>query len=875
MSKSRRDLSLVAIAALVASSFAMAAPAQAAGELKIEPVSGSGFAVPHLDVFSLKVSATGGNDSAELDNLKYLIETDGATSVFAITDSSARADVTGNEIVANDEDDGLVLSGFNSSTDLVNSLSIAVRDGATEFDGTDSTKRVTITAFVDKNSNGLPDAGDEWTAVQEVTFYDWDDIEFTNVLKQPILGGSTVETIISDANINLTQSSLVADFSESGTVNTQLVHSDSATRTYTASRDELGFSTDGFTTVGANTYTSRIYWSSDNSTTDSANRLGVASNRTVGAATVDEITGTALRTDESEAIAADAPDAKVKSGDGSFTYVASVATNSSPREDKTVTLTVSETTNRSLDEGTVTVGGETLSNADNTDLDTISVTGVTDAEGEVSFSISYADLEDGDVFAIQIAVDDITEDSVTLTAEDSAVTQVVSADVIANDEQLVVATDEAFTLTYHVLDQFGALYSGTDATVTVTENKGSNDYTGSVVNGAASIAMPSFDEDLDGAIQMTADVATTGGGDSTTSFVHTVFVGSANAPTTATISGAYGTSTNKTPLNVAKTSAADARFGQYTLTPTLAGQIAATATITDANGNGTRSQVTFSGTDLMFQSESHATGPVVRAGSITVWTDANGVADVSVSSQRAGAKVMTVTAGGVSSTKDIVFAEAGDTAGVELDLDVPTTATPGSTFQVTGTLTDFFGNPVSTTAGRVSVSYDGPGIAFGTLPTRTDANGEFKFAVLLGANDNGTGTVTASYDQGGDSDFTGTLDGDEDINVTASVTVGSGSFSGTYGTVSAWTVDQGDGTAKVYVKFPTIGEKVRIGHQTGGSGSYETIYVKTTSSETMDGLRQVAGVGTYVVRTIDLESGTNRIRVDVGDDRLVQVRYND
>jgi hypothetical protein len=95
-----------------------------------------------------------------------------------------------------------------------------------------------------------------------------------------------------------------------------------------------------------------------------------------------------------------------------------------------------------------------------------------------------------------------------------------------------------------------------------------------------------------------------------------------------------------------------------------------------------------------------------------------------------------------------------------------------------------------------------------------------------------------------------------------------------YGEMSGWTVNQGDGTAKVYVKFPTVGEKVRIGHQKGGSGSYETIYVKTTDSETMDGLKIVPGVGTYIVRTIDLVRGTNRIKVTVGDNREVQVRYN-
>ncbi len=94
-----------------------------------------------------------------------------------------------------------------------------------------------------------------------------------------------------------------------------------------------------------------------------------------------------------------------------------------------------------------------------------------------------------------------------------------------------------------------------------------------------------------------------------------------------------------------------------------------------------------------------------------------------------------------------------------------------------------------------------------------------------------------------------------------------------YGEMTAWTKRISDTQAKVYVKFPTVGEKVRISHQTGGSGSYETVYVKTTSSETMDELRIVEGVGTYIVRTIDL-ADINRIRVTVGDQMPVQVRYN-
>jgi hypothetical protein len=93
-----------------------------------------------------------------------------------------------------------------------------------------------------------------------------------------------------------------------------------------------------------------------------------------------------------------------------------------------------------------------------------------------------------------------------------------------------------------------------------------------------------------------------------------------------------------------------------------------------------------------------------------------------------------------------------------------------------------------------------------------------------------------------------------------------------YGEVSAWAVRISDTQAKVYVKYPTVGERVRIGHQTGGSGDYTTVYVKTTVSEN-DEAMIVNEHGSYIVRTIDLED-INRIRVTVGEQTFVQVRYN-
>jgi hypothetical protein len=94
-----------------------------------------------------------------------------------------------------------------------------------------------------------------------------------------------------------------------------------------------------------------------------------------------------------------------------------------------------------------------------------------------------------------------------------------------------------------------------------------------------------------------------------------------------------------------------------------------------------------------------------------------------------------------------------------------------------------------------------------------------------------------------------------------------------YGEQSAWTKRISDSQVKVYVKFPEIGKKLRILHQTAGAGDYRTVFVKTISATDDEALRVVAGVGSYIVRTIDLEQ-INRIRIRVDDAELWKVRYN-
>ncbi len=89
---------------------------------------------------------------------------------------------------------------------------------------------------------------------------------------------------------------------------------------------------------------------------------------------------------------------------------------------------------------------------------------------------------------------------------------------------------------------------------------------------------------------------------------------------------------------------------------------------------------------------------------------------------------------------------------------------------------------------------------------------------------------------------------------------------------SWWTQRISDTQAKAYIKCPAVGEKYRILQQTGGSGSYDSIFVKTLTDEN-DTTQVFNEFGRYIVRTIDLED-INRIRITVDDVELWKVRYN-
>jgi hypothetical protein len=171
-------------------------------------------------------------------------------------------------------------------------------------------------------------------------------------------------------------------------------------------------------------------------------------------------------------------------------------------------------------------------------------------------------------------------------------------------------------------------------------------------------------------------------------------------------------------------------------------------------------------------------GNVDSFGSISLMASSEGDFTVSAFSNIAqlNSVVTITTADGATKTQKITFTAVAATTGANVVVSAPASAASGSTFSVTATVTDKYGNPINTaTNDQLQITYTGPGIVFGTLPNDTGAAGTVTFAVLLGSNDKGTATITVTLDQSNNNVFTDAVGGlIDDITATATVVVGGG-----------------------------------------------------------------------------------------------------
>jgi hypothetical protein len=226
----------------------------------------------------------------------------------------------------------------------------------------------------------------------------------------------------------------------------------------------------------------------------------------------------------------------------------------------------------------------------------------------------------------------------------------------------------------------------------------------------------------------------------------------------ASTSTLYGTAVVSSVAVAAKALVEIDKRISTTATPAYANNLVLNGMVRELSTSAAKagSVVTVSGpSNILFEEDK-----VAKRGSLVFHTDAAGKFELKAYSTTAQTDTVITftTSDGATGTIKVSFTGTGVGEGTSLVVTMPAAVKPASTFQVKATLQDAYGNAVDTAADRIKVTYTGPGIVYGTLPTETDSTGGFMFSVLLGSNDTGTVSVTVSYDQNGDGDYVDTKD---------------------------------------------------------------------------------------------------------------------
>jgi hypothetical protein len=269
-------------------------------------------------------------------------------------------------------------------------------------------------------------------------------------------------------------------------------------------------------------------------------------------------------------------------------------------------------------------------------------------------------------------------------------------------------------------------------------------------------------------------------------------------------------------------------------------------TVTTAAGSVIAgAKLTIKAPGLLIQAQ--GTNKVSAVGELTVITDSNGAYSVTVASNKAGKQTIQLVSGSVTQNLEITFQATTAGYGSALAITAPANVLPGQTLKITGTLTDKYGNPVAVATDNVNnstadfvVSYDGPGLVVGTLPTSTDADGKFTVSVLLGSLDTGSATLTAKYDRNGDNDYADATGLTPDVVKSATVIIGQVAVA----------------SAKANVVAKTKAFSVSV----SGNASAKNVVVKV-AGKTVATLKGSASAKTYTVKAT---KGSKKVTVYVG-----------
>jgi trimeric autotransporter adhesin len=763
-----------------------------------------GSLVPASAFKTLKFRVTNSAEAA----LTYAAETTSQTGTLT-RDGSAASTSTGTSDVVYEANAG-------ESVNATGTLSI-------KTSATVATS-VTVVAFLDADGGDDLDSGEIQTAAYEVKFVKAADAGITTVISQPEIGDTTLKATITSSIINVGQigtNNIRVQFGKySGS--TAAIAEQTNTYTYgtlvatdtdadSGEKSVLDVDTEAERTVESNTvvgnnvtagsFAAQAIWSPIPGTTAYV-KIGSESVKSAAAAKV-----SFLGTDRSVA-ALTATENVTSQGIIRKDYTGEVVLTVTLRDsDKKV---LAGRTVRLVHDDTDTVGtfkinGKSVSDTATTDA-TFEV--VSDASGIAKFVVSSSTA----AATSQLDVESLTSEGVNLLQSftgsalrfdwNSATYTAVHKDGEATTR--AVNKGSAYNFSVLVVDQWKKpLTSAAYRIQADVTGRSVTTLYGDLSAGAATFAI------ADGALASDTATVTFSAWQQNKSTGWTASSPDIADPGTAgTLTLNYYTQTDVVALEKDGTASADlsarAALNATVAVDTRLSNSAATTFVTSgANGD---QQVNITGT------VKHASTGVLKAGALVTvsgdasilfnvgnvfafgsltYFDADGTLAINAYSNKIqSGSVVTVAAGGVSTTTAISFTGGPTDIGTVLEISAPTYVQAGSTLQATIKVLDKFGNGVDTditatdwddsgsnggaAAGEddvpFEVSYSGPGIVFGAgLPTATGSDGTAKVSALLGSTETGSITISVKY-AGAD----GVLGGASTDDLTATKIIGVG-----------------------------------------------------------------------------------------------------
>jgi hypothetical protein len=749
--KNRQGLALGAVFAMVASLFVMTSPAQAADETSAVAFPTTGLSTQTTTLidqgfdlsvrFGTGVGATYRTDkvlTAHTALFGFIVTKPADVGIIAsVSGAAAAAGFTGTNPG--------IRSGFNPINGI--STSTVLETAGTEavfgtltsgspvvtlsiVDGTSvsASVAITVTPFLDLNSDGDRDSGEPLGTAVVINFVPWSALGATVALEQTVVGdrGSTVSfAVTANAAVNWTQLDAGFYISAShlvvggGATNSALISGAVLAGAVTApgGSSSAGAYSASFKVItvaySASTTTSAAVWYKGQILTQTG--VMTATPNVVDGVTVSPVTGVNIvRTNVSTA------DARINSGFSVtvYPYGPSITTSVAVAS----AFTVSSVANVEFS----ALAGVILDGTTYTSSAAFAKAGfVVAANGSTIPLTTFGQTGNDGTIALKLT-SQLQSATLTITLTGTVQVPAYVPTAVAG----LAGAEKSFTVT--AKDQWGVSSARTDQRIAASVKLGSTTsltVSEALVNGVATVTL--------------APTPATGTGSAVVSFtLQTLNQSTQTWEDTTTRDTASWNIYTYTAGSDAFTSRKVSVSG--TISYGVALSWSDTVSVVVVNSF---SDIVVSAPGLMIQNDDQKSATA----SDTLTVAASGqTANLRFTSRLAGTYTVTFTSGTATTTSTVIVSAATGDAGSTLTFD-KASIVAGETTTITGTLLDVNGNPVMTSgSANVSVAWTGKGLPFGNTSTmETDADGKLTFQVLVLSTEMGDAAIAATYKPAG------------------------------------------------------------------------------------------------------------------------------